>query len=172
MIQGDIAERLAVIAANVAVIAVVSVGIGASAPRWPRRWLLQDRGPLRLTKWDTAANYRRAGIPRLARALPEAGSAFGGVNKRTHPRRTRREIHNYLIEARRGEWVHWLAMTAVIPMIWYNPWWMWLAFLVTVIMVNGVFIAILRNARVRLYSKLAVMSDKPAQRNSARPPDA
>lgn len=153
---------LGVVAANVGVITVVSVGIGASAPRWPRKWLVRDRGPLRLTRWDQLATYERLGIRSLGRALPEAGAAFGGKSKRTHPRATAEQLSDYLVEARRGEWVHWLAISAVVPMLAYNPWWMWLAFLASVLLVNGVFIIILRYGRVRGYSKLVALTAEPA----------
>jgi hypothetical protein len=113
MIGAEVGPLLGDIMANLGVIALVSVGIGASAPKWPREWLSRDVGPLRLNRWETVELYRRSRISQLARSLPEAGAALGGVSKRSHPRRTRKEIVDYLVETRRGEWVHWLAMLAV-----------------------------------------------------------
>jgi hypothetical protein len=154
-------QLLRVVLADVTVITAVSVGIGASAPRWPRSWLVRDTGPLRLTRWDTVANYRRAKIGRLARTLPECGRAFGGVSKRTHPRGTRAEIRDYLVEVRRGEWVHWLSTAVVLPLLAFSPWWLWLSFLLVVALVNGVFIMILRGSRVRSYDRLCGLPPEP-----------
>ena len=94
---------------------------------------------------------------------------MGGVSKRSHPRGTTAELVAYLVEARRGEWVHWLAMLAVVPMLLYNPVWMWLLFLGAVAMVNGVFIAVLRGGRVWAYARLACLD---ARTTAAEPTDA
>lgn len=146
----EVARTLRVIGADAAIVSGVSVGIGATAPRWPARWLDRDRGPLHLTRWDTADRYLRLGVPTLARRLPEAGSAFGGPSKRTMPRRSPEEIDRYLVEARRGEWVHWLSMLSVAPVAVVSPRWVTAMFAVTTAMVNAPFIAILRNNRLRL----------------------
>lgn len=151
----DVPGALRVIATDVAIVVGVSVAIGASAPRWPQRWLVRDVGPLRLTRWDSADRYQRLGVPRLARVLPEAGAAFGGVSKRSAPRRTPDQIEAYLVEARRGEWVHWLSNLSLVPMAAVGPVRIWAPFAVAVPGINGVFIAILRNNRVRMLARRA-----------------
>lgn len=151
----DVARLLGLVCVDIATVSLVSVAIGATAPRWPTTWLQRDVGPLRLTRWDTSANYRRLGIPRLARVLPEAGSAFGGQSKKDLPRRTPEQARAYLVEARRGELVHWASMTGLIPVAVISPAWMTALFVLITGTVNATFIAILRNGRVRALERLA-----------------
>lgn len=155
----DVLGSLRVVGADVAIVLGVSVAIGASAPRWPRTWLARDRGPLRLTQWDTPQRYQRLAVPRMARVLPEAGSAFGGVSKRSAPRGTPEQIEAYLVEARRGEWVHWLSNFSLLPVAVVSPWSIWVPFAVAVPSINGVFIAILRNNRMRMLARLDDMTE-------------
>ena len=140
----------ALIGVDILVVVGLSILIGASAPRWPERWLQRDRGPLRLGPFDDVRVYRRWHVPSLARRLPEAGSAFGGDSKKSLPGVGGGDLVRYLTEVRRGEWVHWLSMLTVMPLALFNPAWLWLAFVCIVVAVNGVFIAVLRYNRVRL----------------------
>lgn len=150
----DIPALLAAVGANLLSIALVSLAAGVTAPRWPRRWLERDRGPLRLTGFDDLHRFRRWGVHRWAVRLPEAGAAFGGANKRLHPRTTAAERLAYAVELRRAEWVHWLGLFAVVPVLARGPWWLGGAFALGVTAVNLAFIAILRNNRLRVYSLL------------------
>ena len=77
---------------DIAIVVGGSILIGALAPRWPDAWLARDRGPLRLSRFDTPARYRALHVTTLSRRLPELGSAFGGDSGRTCPvlRRQRR----------------------------------------------------------------------------------
>lgn len=151
-------EWLPTIAANIIVTVGWSVLVGATAPRWPDRWLARDRGPLHLNRHEDVRRYRRTRIPAFAERLPELGETFGGASKRTLPERTPESINAYLVEVRRAEWVHWLSCLGVLPLLAWNPWWLWLAFTLVVVTVNSVFIVILRHNRVRLNSLLRRMA--------------
>lgn len=142
------------IGVDILVVVGLTVVIGASAPRWSTARLQRDTGPLRLVAAETAGHYRRIGVPRLARLLPEAGGAFGGESKRVLPGSSAMQLSDYLVEVRRAEWVHWLSMATVLPLLVFNPWWLWVFFAVVVVVVNGVFIAILRFNRLRLLAIL------------------
>jgi Glycosyl-4,4'-diaponeurosporenoate acyltransferase len=135
---------------DIAVIVGASVGFGAVAPRWPDRWLEQDRFPLTLLPWETPRFYRRLGVVGLARRLPEWGAAFGGESKARLPGTGRAELASYLREVRRAEWVHWLSIAASVVLLAFNPWWLAVAFVVAVAAGNTPFILILRNNRVRI----------------------
>ncbi|MDA3023063.1 MAG: hypothetical protein O2943_10530, partial [Actinomycetota bacterium] len=94
------------IAIDAFVVIALAIIIGASAPRWPNKWLQRDVGPLRFNRFDTRSRYRKIGITKLARTLPELGSLFGGQSKKALPGLTINDLGAYLVEVRRAEWVH------------------------------------------------------------------
>jgi glycosyl-4,4'-diaponeurosporenoate acyltransferase len=143
------------IAGCVAVVVVWSVLVGAVAPRWPARWLDRDRWPLTPTRWDRADVYRRLGVTWLIRHLPEGGGWFGGRSKSALPGRDRASLEAYAVEARRAEYVHLLSLASWLALPWWNPWWLSMAFLVVLVLVNAPFLVILRYNRVRIERILA-----------------
>ena len=135
---------------DIVVVVAGSIAIGAAAPRWPRHWLEADRGPLRLTRLDAPAAYRRIRIASLTRRRPELGGAFGGESKRRLPGTDPSSIESYLVEVRRAEWAHWGSCLTIVLIAIFNPWWLTLAFAGVVLGVNGAFILVLRHNRTRL----------------------
>lgn len=150
----DTSGLLRLILVDVLVVVGISLVIGFAAPRWPARWLSRDAGPLRLNRWDRPSAYRRLHVSWLARVLPEGGEWMGGQSKARLPGRDAVSLRAYLVEVRRGEWVHWVSMLAWIPLAVFNPWWLTLAFAVVVVGGNAVFVTVLRFNRVRLTSLL------------------
>ncbi len=144
---------------DIVFVAGVSIGVGATAPRWPDAWLDRDPFPLRLAPWESVRWYRRVGVSRLAGWLPELGATFGGRSKSALPGRSRVDLVGYVREVRRAEWVHWISMATPIVLFAVNPWWLALAFLIVVIGVNAPFILILRNNRLRI---LRILERHPA----------
>ena len=138
------------IAIDLVVSLLWSVAVGASAPYWPSRWLVTDRFPLRLTRWDSVSLYRSVGIIALKDHLPEAGAMFGGQSKRSLRGTDAAALRVYLTEVRRAEWVHWISMASWIPLVWFNPWPLTAAFAIVVIGVNVPFILTVRFNRIRL----------------------
>lgn len=138
--------------ASVLVVVAWSVLVGVSAPRWPRRWLAADRGPLRLHPRESAKAYRATGIPGWADRLPDAGTWFGGATKRRLPGTSPAALIEFLVETRRAEWVHWLSNAGLVPVaVLISPWAV-LAIGPFFIFGNGVFIVICRHNRLRLHS--------------------
>lgn len=152
---------ISLIAIDIAFVVLVSVAIGVIAPRVPGTWLAADAGPLLLLPNESARGYRRLGIPRLIRRLPEWGEMFGGSSKATLPGTTPDDLIAYAVEARRAEWVHWLSITAALALFAFNPWWLASTFVVLVAAGNLPFILILRNNRLRIRGIL--------ERNGRRP---
>ena len=138
------------IVVDILVVMLLSVAIGAWAPRWPATWLHVDRIPLSLGSFETRAAYKRLGVSRLPALLPEAGAAFGGRSKKHLPGTTAADLRVYLVEVRRAEWVHWLSCLTWLPLFIFNPWWLALAFGVVVSVGNLTFILVLRYNRLRL----------------------
>ena len=128
--------------------------VGATAPRWPDRWLQSDPFPLRQYRWETVALYRKLGTPWFAKHLPEFGSTFGGESKRTLPGTSVADLQAYLIEVRRAEWVHWMSMISWLPLMFFGP--RWVAYLMTVVAIalNTPFMLILRFNHLRLLAAL------------------
>ncbi len=140
---------------GILIIALGSIAVGATAPRWPDARLRRDRGPLRLMPGDTPERYERLGAGRLKRFFPEMGTVFGGVSKSIPPDLGDPvSIRTYLIEVRRAEWVHWLSILTWLPLPLFQPWWLAGAFLLPTVLVNGSAQIILRYNRVRLYGLL------------------
>lgn len=162
-----IADLARWIAANIVVIAVVTVVVGGSAPRWPRNWLQTDPIPLALSRFDTRERYHRWRVSRLARQLPEGGGVFGGASKKHLPGTSQAALADYLIEVRRAEWVHWLSLLGLIPVGFWSPWWLWLVFAVIAVAVNAPFVAILRHNRLRLLSILRAMEARRGRQSAS-----
>lgn len=135
---------------DILVVLTISIGVGALAPRWPDTWLDSDPVPLALGPWETPVFYRRLGIPRLARRLPELGDTFGGESKSQLPGSTREHLSAYLREVRRAEWVHWASVVGSLVLFTFNPWWLALAFVIVVTAGNLPFLLVLRNNRARI----------------------
>jgi hypothetical protein len=138
------------IAIDVWFLVLVSVAAGFWATFWPDSWLKSDPFPLRLYRWETVKLYRRLWVATLARRLPEAGNTFGGHSKKRLFGAEPGHLHRYLMEVRRGEWVHQISCLAAIPLFFFNPLWQALLFLLATILVNAGFIIILRYNRIRL----------------------
>jgi hypothetical protein len=134
---------------DIAVIAGLSILIGASAPRWPESWLQRDSWITRPRAHESPAFFRRIGAARWAARLPELGSLFGGKSKREIPGRDLVSLEAYRVEVRRAIWVHSLSLLTWIPLVFFNPWWMTLAGLVIAAVINLPFLLILRGNNAR-----------------------
>lgn len=147
---------------DISVIVTLSVIIGASAPRWPERWLRSDVGPLHRLPGETARLYRRIGVSTLIRRLPEMGTLFGGESKSALPGMSVPDLQRYLREDRRAEWVHWGSIAATLVIFAFNPWQLALVLWLLVAAGNLPFIAILRHNRLRI---LGILERKDAARD-------
>lgn len=147
--------RLGVI--DFVILAASAILIGFVAPRCPDRWFDRDRGPLRLTRWDRVRTYRRIGIPWFAKWLPEGGSWLGGESKSSLFGIDVASLRAYLIEVRRGEWVHFLSAFTFLLIVPFNPWQLIVLWFCIVFIGNMVFFLVLRYNQLRLTSILARM---------------
>jgi hypothetical protein len=139
------------------VLVACAVLIGFIAPRCPDRWFERDVGPLRLTRWDRPRVYRRTGVPWFAKWLPEGGSWFGGQSKSSLFGVDAMSLRAYLIEVRRGEWVHFLSAFTFLVVVPFNPWQLNALWFCIVFLGNMVFFLVLRYNQMRLTSILARM---------------
>jgi glycosyl-4,4'-diaponeurosporenoate acyltransferase len=135
---------------DIVIVAGISIGVGAWAPRWHGAWLTRDFGPLHFAPWESPKFFRALKTKKLAEHLPELGSTFGGAAKNQLPGRDAAQIDVYLIELRRAEWVHWISLFSWIPIAFFNPWYLTLLFILILISGNTSFLLILRNNRQRL----------------------
>ena len=136
------------------ILAACALLIGFIAPRCPDRWFARDIGPLRLTRWDRVRVYRRIGIPWFAKWLPEGGSWLGGESKSSLFGIDVPSLRAYLIEVRRGEWVHFFSAFTFLVIVPFNPWQLILLWFGIVFIGNMVFFLVLRYNQLRLTSIL------------------
>ncbi len=155
------------IAINMVIVVGWSLLVGATAPRWPDRWLDRDRGPLRLTQWDRSTVYRRIGAVRLSKLVPDGGTWFGGRSKDAVPRRDPDALRRFLRESRRAEWVHLLSLLGWLFLPWFNPWSLSLIFAVAVLLANLPSLVIVRHNRLRVTRMLHRISPPPLDPGSA-----
>ena len=96
--------------------------------------------------WERRA-YERIGIRRWKDALPEAGALFrGGISKRSVRRSS---VAGFVVETRRAELGHWLAMLGgPVAMLW-NPPTGDVAMVAYGVLVNAPFVAVQRYNRAR-----------------------
>lgn len=135
---------------DIAYVVLSALVIGIIAPRLPNIWFDGDYAVLHLLPFEDQSFYRRVGAARLARRLPEAGGTFGGESKSALPGTDHQSLLRYLREVRRAEWVHWLSTLASFALFAFNPWWLALAFVLVVFLVNLTFIIVLRHNRLRI----------------------
>jgi glycosyl-4,4'-diaponeurosporenoate acyltransferase len=155
-----VGELLAQLLGGIAVVGLLSVGVGLTAPHWPARWLSRDSGPLHLTRWDTRQRYERLGVLWWKRRFPEGGDWAGGESKNQLPDlQDRQAITGYIVETRRAEWVHWLACLSWVPVLLFAEWWLVLVLAVLTLMVNAIALMIVRYNRLRLYQVLAELAE-------------
>jgi hypothetical protein len=140
---------------DILIVAGISIITGAIAPKWSDRRLEQDRLLLTLLAGESTKAYRRLGVPALAQRLPELGAVFGGQSKSALLGTDPESLRRYLREVRRAEIVHWVSFFSWLPLVFFNPWWLTAAFAIIVMTGNGIYIAILRNNRIRLLRIIA-----------------
>jgi glycosyl-4,4'-diaponeurosporenoate acyltransferase len=145
------------IALDVVAWAVVHATTGYAAHRLPGDWLRRDRGPLRLTARERDVHiYHRLRIRRWKDRLPEAGALFaGGVSKRRIPPAELGGLDRFVVETRRAEWAHWMAVAAVPLFVLWNPPVAVIAMVVYAAVANGPCIVVQRYNRARLARALA-----------------
>ncbi|MGI9195942.1 MAG: hypothetical protein ACR2KE_00585 [Candidatus Nanopelagicales bacterium] len=139
------------------ILVALAIAIGFIAPRCPHRWFARDIGPLRLTRWDTPRRYRRVGIPWFAKWLPEGGSWLGGESKASLYGIDAASLEAYLVEVRRGEWVHFFSAFTFLVVVPFNPWQFNLLWFLIVGVGNMVFFLVLRYNQMRITSLLRRM---------------
>ena len=151
---------------DIAIIAGLSVAIGATAPPWPKRWLENDSFLTRPAPWETPAYFRRLGATRLAHRLPEYGAVFGGRSQRDVPGHDLESLEAYLGEVRRAIVVHEMSMLTWLPLLAFNPWWLSLAGAVIAVGANIPFLIILRGNNVRLSRMIRIARDRQKEAGS------
>lgn len=111
---------IAVVVGNVAFWAVCHSGTGWWVHRLPADRLARDGPVLRLREWERDGRVYgdRLRVKRWKDRVPEAGAFFpGGLSKRT----LGGDLHRFVIETRRAERGHWLAMACGPIAILWNP---------------------------------------------------
>jgi glycosyl-4,4'-diaponeurosporenoate acyltransferase len=101
------------------------VAVGWRMAHRPVEVLRGDGLVLRLRRFERGGRcYERVlGIRRWKDHLPEAGTWFGGVSKRTLPDRSAGGLARFHAECVRAEVTHWLALVPLLAFPLWSPWW-------------------------------------------------
>lgn len=156
----------AVVAVDVLAAVAVQVSAGYLVHRLPARrlagggWLFRARA----VEADGRLYERVLHIRRWKPRLPEAGAVFrGGFDKARMGRRDDAFLTTYMVETRRAELGHWLAMLPAPLVLVFNPWYAGLVVQLYALGVNGPCIAAQRYNRLRVERVLR----RRAQRKTA-----
>ena len=106
--------------ANAAAWALIHAATGYAVHRLPVARLRRDGPVLRLRPWEQGGRvYERVRIKRWKDRVPEAGALFaGGISKRT----IGGDLPRFVVETRRAERAHWLALACgPIAFVWNPP---------------------------------------------------
>lgn len=141
------------ITVDAAIWAAVQSAVGYAAHRLPDRRLDHDTWITRPRPWerDGAFYVERLGIRRWKSRLPEAGALFAGGFDKGHLAGTDRpHLARHVVETRRAEIAHWVAVLPA-PLFWrWNPRWLNRVMSVYAVAVNAPCIAAQRYNRLRL----------------------
>lgn len=153
----DLADGWAV-ALSSATWALVSVGVGWWANRWPDA-RVEGTGPITtLRRWERGGAFwqRTLRVSRWKDRVPEAGALFAGGRSKRHLRsRTTEGLRLFRRETIRAERVHWLLLASTpVHLLWCRPV-LAAAMVVYGVVANVPFIVIQRHNRARLDRLLA-----------------
>ena len=154
------------VAVDLAACAAVHVAAGYLVHRLPDRFLDRDRWLFRERAVEGGGRLYVRGlrIRRWKKLLPEAGGVFpGGFDKAALRAVDDAYLRAYLVETRRAELGHWLAVLPAPLFFLWNPWYAGVVVQACVVVANGPCIASQRYNRVRLKR---VLARRTAQRNT------
>ena len=154
------------LAVNAAAWALVQASTGYLVHRLPDRLLDRDTWLFRERRGERggALYVRTLRIRRWKAMLPEAGDVFaGGFDKSRLRRPSADHLERHLLETRRAELGHWLALVPAPLFVVANPPWLAPFTALYALAVNGPCIAAQRYNRLRLSRVLARRSGQGGQ---------
>ena len=133
--------------------------VGYAAQRTPDAHFAEDDRITRQRDFEGEGGWYRdkLRIDRWKTRLPEAGSVFGGFEKRTVAAGDRVVMQQFVVETRRAEHAHWGMVCGVALTILWNPWWAVPANVAVAAGSNLPCIAVQRYNRLRLHRALAAV---------------
>jgi glycosyl-4,4'-diaponeurosporenoate acyltransferase len=151
--------------------AVIHSVSGYAVHRLPVRKLQRDGWLFRVRSFERDGRFyvHRLQIKRWKDRLPEAGALFpGGVSKRHVPAAANGGLERFVVETRRAELGHWLALVPAPLFALWNPAGVAVLMVVYGVGVNLPFIAIQRYNRARAARVLRSRAVDSAVRARAR----
>lgn len=148
-----------VIAGNVLFWPAWTALVGYAAQQAPAERFSRDDRLTRLLPFeDGGAWYRETlRVDRWKTRLPEAGSVFGGFEKRTVSGGDPVVMEQFVVETRRAEHAHWGMVSGFVLTFLWNPWWAAPANVAFAAASNLPCIAVQRYNRARLGRALAAV---------------
>ncbi len=134
-----------------------SILVGWRGAHWSRQRTAADGWLTRLRPFEKGGDvYRRLGIRRWKRYLPDAGGFAGGQRKRPGRSRDPDVWARLADETRRAERVHWLTLVVLPVLLVFNRGTLALAMVAYAVVANGPCIAVQRYNRARLAELLGL----------------
>ncbi len=160
-----------IVAANVVMWGVLHAVTGYAVHRLPTTRLQRDGWLLRARAVEREGRlYERLRIRHWKDELPEAGALFpGGVSKRHLAGRDRAGLERFVVETRRAEWGHWLALAGGPIAVLWNPPFGTALMIGYGVVVNAPFIVVQRYNRLRVARLLRRSVDRSS---TSTPPPA
>lgn len=133
---------------NIAGFLALQLGLAWLLVRWPDRCLTTPAG----WQWEGDGRwyYRWLGLRRWQRWLPDGGPLIGGVSKSALPGRQRQQLQTAMLDARRGELCHLIALACTPIFFCWNPIWAGLLIVAIAMALNLPCLLSQRAIRLRL----------------------
>ena len=150
---GWLSRSLMKVAVDAAAWAAIQSATGYAVHRLPAARLDHDTWVTRRRRWERGGAFYvdQLHIRRWKGRLPEAGALFaGGFDKGGLGERSAGHLGRHVVETRRAEIGHWLAILPA-PLFWrWNPRWLAVVMSLYAVVINGPCIAAQRYNRLRL----------------------
>jgi len=155
------------VAGNIGGWLVLQFGLAWMILRLPARWF--DRRPGKLSARRETRFYEQfLRVKTWKHRLPDAAPWFrGGFAKRELKAADDDYVRRFILETRRAELCHWLALGGVFLFLIWNPWYAWLGNVVYAVLGNLPCIVAQRYNRSRL-GRLATRLVQPAAARDTR----
>ena len=144
-------------------VAWAAMGVGASwrGSRWSDDRVAHDGPVTRLRSFEAGGQvYRRLGIRRWLRLLPDLAHLTGRRRKDLPSRGSRQEWEELAAETRRSERVHWLLLFGLTPLLIFNRGWLAAAMVIYALASNLPCIMAQRYNRARLLAFSSRLSSR------------
>lgn len=151
---------------------VIHMAAALFALKLPDRWFSQDRWLYRCRGWEKSGQiwHRIVRVKHWKDKLPDGAAILGqGFAKKHLQAKDPAFLVQFVLESRRAEFTHWLAMSPAVLFFLWNPLWVGYIMIVYAILANAPCIIAQRYNRPRFLKAAQRADNKLARTASAQP---